>query len=135
MIGASRPLAMVGQPTARLNVTPMIDVVMCLIIFFLIVGKLAADKLAAVDLPPGSAGAEVVGLDPVIVNLLDDGGELTILVDGFELSRDRLGMALEPGRTVEIRASRSLPYGLVKPVLTACREAGVGSVSLATEGV
>ena len=35
----------------HLNVTPLIDIVMVLIIFFLLVGQLAMDRKGAVDLP------------------------------------------------------------------------------------
>ena len=40
------------------NATPLIDVVMCLIIFFLLVGKLASDRGAAVRLPESARGHE-----------------------------------------------------------------------------
>lgn len=39
-----------------INVTPLIDVVMCLIIFFLIVGKLAHEQGARVNLPATGLG-------------------------------------------------------------------------------
>lgn len=39
-----------------INVTPLIDVVMCLIIFFLIVGKLAHEQGARVNLPSTGLG-------------------------------------------------------------------------------
>jgi biopolymer transport protein ExbD len=42
--------------TEPVNVTPLIDVVMCLIIFFLIVGKLAGDQAALVRLPASTIG-------------------------------------------------------------------------------
>ena len=40
----------------EINVTPLIDVVMCLIIFFLIVGKLAQDGQVGVRLPESGVG-------------------------------------------------------------------------------
>ena len=39
------------QPAGKFNVTPLIDVVMVLIIFYLIVGKLAAERQGHVKLP------------------------------------------------------------------------------------
>ena len=124
-----------GQKAARINVTPMIDVVMCLIVFFLIVGKLAADRLAPVELPEGGSGQERLGADPIIVNVVPgDGGEgVEVIVDGLVIAPDRLGGVLTPGRAVELRASRRLAYGQVRPVLDACRAAGVPRISLATE--
>ena len=40
----------------HLNVTPLIDIVMVLIIFFLLVGQLAMDRKGAVDLPEAASG-------------------------------------------------------------------------------
>ena len=39
------------SPVDKINVTPLIDVVMVLIVFYLIVGKLATDSAARVELP------------------------------------------------------------------------------------
>lgn len=132
---ASRAIALRarGQKAARINVTPMIDVVMCLIVFFLIVGKLAADRLAPVELPEGGAGQERLGADPIIVNVVPIEGGVEVIVDGLAIAPDRLAGALEPGRPVELRASRRLAYGQVRPILDACRAAGVRQIALATE--
>ena len=40
--------------SGKINVTPLIDVVMVLIVFYLIVGKLAADRKAPVQLLKGA---------------------------------------------------------------------------------
>ena len=40
----------------KINVTPMIDVVMCLIVFYLIVGRLAADQRSGMRLPRHGRG-------------------------------------------------------------------------------
>jgi len=106
-----------------INVTPLIDVVMCLIIFFLIVGKLASDA-SAVRLP-GSAVGRVPGEDggrrPLVISMalasapgatppVSWGGVMArVFVDGQSVSgpgelegllRERLGgspAATEPG--------------------------------------
>jgi len=56
-------------PTAKINVTPLIDVVMVLIIFYLIVGKLAAERQGHVQLPSSAVGVQAETHDPVIVTI------------------------------------------------------------------
>ncbi len=124
----------------KINLTPMIDVVMVLIIFFLIVGQLATDRLEPVDLPFAQTAALPEPADPVLIHVVRREDGVRVLSQGVELdvqgleSMLRETMALSPNRPVRVRADKSLPYSQVKPVLDACRQAGVAAVSLATEG-
>ena len=142
-----------------INVTPLIDVVMCLIIFFLIVGKLAANEKARVQLPGSSIGQVAERQDAVVVSVARDttnparpvalisiDGEL--VKDGEELVR-RLQTRLEiqarlaaritreepqpiSRGKVTVRADKDLPYEAVEPVLTACAKLGINRVDYAT---
>jgi biopolymer transport protein ExbD len=55
--------------TEGINVTPLIDVVMCLIIFFLIVGKLATERGMAVRLPDAASGHEEQATEVIVVTI------------------------------------------------------------------
>ena len=134
-----------GQPVFEaVNVTPLIDVVMVMIIFFLIVGKLATDADARLRLPqsgigtttqqpgrtitvtPGSESSAHGAFGGVEVRL-----EQQLLRAGAELEA-----ALRAGGTdapVTLRAHRDLPFEAVAPVLAACSRAGIIGVRLATE--
>lgn len=133
-----------------INVTPLIDVVMCLIIFFLIVGKLSADRSQQVKLPETRHGESAKAQDPMVVDVLHAaagapgaawlGGVGRVLVSGREVAdatmlenilRDRI--LDRPGTAIEVRADRDLPYAAVEPVLRAAGKAGARSVRLATE--
>jgi len=130
----------VAHGAGRINVTPMIDVVMVLIVFFLLVGKLAAERYAPVDLPASRAGAPPDRGDALVINVVPAPGGTSLVIDGVELSVEsvesvvRRTRAEHPQRPVRVRADRSLAYGAVRPVIEACRRAGVSSVALATEG-
>ncbi len=145
-----------------INVTPLIDVVMCLVIFFLIVGKLAADA-SAVRLPESGFGradrtdrAVVVAVAPALPGVpgavdLGSGTRARIWIDGVAISgpnelagaiRDRGARVLAAlGRPedaladlpVQVRADRSLPFAAVEPVLKACADLGITGVRLAAE--
>jgi len=121
----------------RINVTPMIDVVMVLIIFFLLVGRLAGERLGPVDLPsaPGGLAADGAG-DEVIVTVRDADGSLDVRVNGRPADPANAASLVrasggDGSYAVRLRAERSLGYGRVRPIVQACREAGATEVRLA----
>jgi biopolymer transport protein ExbD len=143
------------QPAGKINVTPLIDVVMVLIIFYLIVGKLAAERQGHVELPTSGIGTQADTHDPVIITIEGIGNEGTqpdssvpasslpsprILVNGTQVPSGGLlavltaRVAADPGSTVvQVRADRRLPYSDIAPVIKACREAGLTTLRLITE--
>jgi biopolymer transport protein ExbD len=131
-----------GAGVGHVNVTPMIDVVMCLIVFYLIVGKLAADQRSNVPLPVSEKGLTEKPSDHIVINIVPvarGSAESRIVIDTREVPMDGLEAAIrerlgaKPGMVVEIRGSRDLRYGEIARVIRACKEAGVESVRLATE--
>jgi len=126
----------------KINVTPLIDVVMCLIVFYLIVGKLAADRQARIDLPAAGLGQPETSERAIVINImpLDPGqSRPRILIGDVPVADADLERALAaqlaatPGLSVQLRADRSLDYGAIAPVIEACRRTGLASVRLATE--
>ncbi len=118
----------------HINVTPLIDVVMCLIIFYLIVGQLASARLEEVSLPSTRSGVETRPGEGLVINILP-GPKVFLGVE--PLSVAELTQALKAraggGPEVQLRADKSLAYGDVQPVLRACREAGLTKVRLVTQ--
>ena len=124
-----------------LDMTPMIDIVLLLLIFFLTTAQLARESRAELDLPDerGEQATEVerAGL---IVNVLPDGslliGEKQVSLQ--ELEAIAIGQVLgsrdEKGRLVRplVRADRNAPAERLNEVFNALRRAGTGSVRLAT---
>ena len=138
-----------GWGGGHVNVTPMIDVVMCLIVFYLIVGRLASQQLATIELPPSAVGKEEHRSEVLVVNLVlpedaaPSGDEVPgagIVVDGRELDGPRALEAVirqrlleKPETAVQIRAERRMPYAQVEPALHACARAGASTVQLMAE--
>lgn len=130
------------QPVGKINVTPLIDVVMCLIVFYLIVGKLAADRQARIQLPDAGIGAPEGSERAIVINIMPlDPGQARprILVGDMPVAEADLEnvlkaqLAATPGLNIQLRADRSLDYGAIAPVIEACRRTGLASVRLATE--
>lgn len=123
--------------SARVNVTPMIDVVMVLIIFYLLVGQLAMDRRASIVLPTSATGIEQTArVDPIVIGITREGQRS---INGMAIELERLeaqisGMlARAPGTPVRVRADRDTPHRFVRPVLNILRRLGVGRVELVTE--
>ncbi len=121
-----------------MNMTPMIDVVFLLIIFFLVSSHLAQQETQLeLNLPTALTGDESIetATERVTINLKADGvvllgaGEASLseLATRLAYERDRADLPIE----VRIRADQTIDFGAVKPVLVACAKAGVWDVSFA----
>jgi len=134
-----------GEDTvAPVNMTPLIDVVLCMIVFFLIVGRLAETQRSPMELPESISGRADMPQDSFVINIDpggrdgDPGAGPIVMVDdeivGYAAvtSLLRARLSREPNVVVQIRAPRDAPFGLVEPALDACAEAGVRDVRLAT---
>jgi biopolymer transport protein ExbD len=122
----------------QINMTPLIDVVFLLIIFFLVSSHLARQETQlALDLPAATSGEHEphVARPRVTINVLADGKVLLgssvaapeELASRLRYEREHTSEALE----VRIRGDRTVPYGHIKPILLACAEAGVWNVTFA----
>ena len=125
------------------NMTPMIDVVFLLIIFFLVSSHLARQETQLeLDLPDAATGESADDdreARRVVVNVLPDpqpdrriqvGGTLMDtgqLTELIRYERQRTPGALE----VRIRSHRRVPYRFIEPILLACQRAGAWNVTFA----
>ncbi|MBC8353032.1 MAG: biopolymer transporter ExbD [Planctomycetes bacterium] len=117
------------------NMTPMIDVVFLLIIFFLVSSHLAKQE-AQMDLPlPVADSGEESNdeLTRLTLNVTEDG---SMLLAGRRLDRDELKQRLndardEHGKDVEIRirGDRNVPYSAVSPIMLSCARTGIWKVT------
>lgn len=130
--GASR-----GRPVADINVTPMADVIITLLIIFMVMTPMF-DGDDRVRLPAAEHGGTLQGAGPLVLRVRDDGSVLigdqridSIGLLAVEL-RDRRVHLAEPPRLVRVEADASLDYSQVARVLDACREAGARDLVLVT---
>lgn len=128
--------------STKINVTPLIDVVMCLIVFYLIVGKLAADNQAKVNLPGSASGVTPDSVAGSVITIAPPdapAAPVVMMLDGQVMSAVQLTYALRDiangpdPQPVQLRADRRLSYGQLRPVIDACRDAGLPSVRLTTQ--
>lgn len=113
----------------QFNITPLIDIVFLLIIFFLVASHFVrSDTLEAVDLPQASAAnTDENPAHRLTITILADG---RYAVSGEYLSREQIleritvlaTAAKEQGDPpeVRIRADRTQTFGFVRPLLEQC---------------
>ncbi|PCJ84563.1 MAG: biopolymer transporter ExbD [Thiotrichaceae bacterium] len=133
MIGSSSNLDH-HQPISEINVTPMVDVMLILLVIFILTAPLLAQSIK-VNLP---RTVNVEAAEPAVVhlNLYADGRyELAgIEVDAITLS-DLLSKQLksQPDLVLSLNADASVPYQQVAQLLAIARRAGLKRLSLATQ--
>ncbi len=118
--------------------TPMIDVVFLLIIFFLVSSHLAKQETQMdLDLPVASMGDEDIDQTTprITINVKADG---SLWLAGRRVRRDKLASRLSASKSakgdgieVRIRGSRDTAYANVEPVMLACTKAGIWKVKYA----
>jgi biopolymer transport protein ExbD len=120
------------------DMTPMIDIVFQLIIFFLVTGHLVKqESQMPLPLPVAASGEEELDDGgPRVTIHVQASGEImvgTSAVNLAELSerlaerRTAAGTSLE----VRIRSDRRVPYRVVEPIMRACAQVGIWNVTFA----
>jgi len=119
----------------RVNLTPMIDVVFLLIIFFLVSSHMARqESQMPLPLPDAVSGEEVeTEGERVVINVLGDG---TLMLAGREVNPTELQkrLSVEKGRRdahleVRIRGDRNVPFQAVQPILLSISKSGISNVT------
>lgn len=120
---------------SEINVTPLVDVMLVLLIIFMITTPLLEQGIP-IDLPQ----TQTTSLDPTETQMVI---EITKNQDVFLEKQKHSIKTLEKGlvqalkkskrREVFIRADRTVPYGFVAKVMAAVKSAGITRVGLVTE--
>jgi len=136
------PLKLEPMEDPALNLTPMVDVVMNLVMFFLVTthfSKAEQEQQYPVELPKVTAAQPLTGLpDEIVVNVSGDG---TIYLGKQQRTADALEQELRAAVTrykeqeVMIRGEADGPYQHVMTVLNICHRAGITNLRLANRAV
>jgi biopolymer transport protein TolR len=124
-------------PMAEINVTPLVDVMLVLLIIFMVTAPMLTAGVP-VDLPDSRANALPQEQQEITVSITGDG---TIYLDEIALAPgelpDRLatiGCGVGEGSQVTLRADRTLDYGRVMAVMGELNRAGCNRIALVTHG-
>ncbi|MGH0032832.1 MAG: ExbD/TolR family protein [Myxococcota bacterium] len=119
---------------AEINITPLTDVFLVLLIIFMVTSSVVANQSKQIDLP----GAEVSDTTPqgVTVTVNEDG---EILVNDAPTSTENLYGALEAAlsdareKLVILRGDKAVQLGQAVNILDLAQQAGATGIALATK--
>jgi biopolymer transport protein ExbD len=145
---------------AHPNVTPLIDIVMCLIIFFMLVAKIGVSTGAEkMDIPSSILGNRITDMDNTLTLNVRPGAldepQVTALIQNANGEHKQTELSLRDPVTgqnqllntlkmyhdrndqfkVIIRGEADMPYRFLSPVLIACADANVRNVNFNTKKV
>jgi len=118
-----------------INITPLVDVVLVLLIIFMVVTPML-QRGKSVELPKAKHAVAGQGAEPAFISVTKD-GNVFVEQEKRPASREEVVAAMkaaaEAGKRVMIKADTDADYGKVRPVLDWASKAKLKGVSLAAE--
>ena len=122
-----------------LNLTPLIDIVFLLVIFFLVASHAArTESTEPVELPLASEGddGQAEGPRRLVVTVTADqvlhvGGRIVTLDQVADLLAEAETEKQDAAYEVRIRGDRRVPFHVVEPLMIACAQAGITRIGYA----
>ncbi len=135
--GRSRGSSGRRAPMAEINVTPLVDVMLVLLIIFMVTAPMLASGVP-VELPESRANALDQQPDQVTIAIDREG---FIYIDDTQVETGAFASALSAvncggagAPLITLRADRALDYGRVMAVMGELNRSGCNSISLVTQG-
>lgn len=124
-----------GKPVSEINVTPLVDVMLVLLIIFMVSAPMMKEGMK-VDLPEAEARALQTQTQDLTITINQD---RTLDINGSPIDLARLDVILEQIReqrgveSVYLQADKSIPYGYVVEVMSLIRSTGLTKIGLVTQ--
>jgi biopolymer transport protein TolR len=122
-------------PLAEINVTPMVDVMLVLLVIFMVAAPLLTVGVP-VNLPKTSAAEITEPQKPIVVSMNASGeyfiGDDKVAPDALKTQLAVLAQG-DPTRIVYVRGDRTIEYGKLMDLLGLVNTAGFAKVSLIAE--
>lgn len=122
------------RPMAEINVTPMVDVMLVLLVIFIVAAPLLTTGVE-VNLPEATTPNLAQENQAVTVTINKDG----VTLQSLPVDLDKLGARLKavteanPDVRIYVRADKSLAYGVVMDVMSQIYQAGLRNAALVTD--
>ncbi len=120
-----------GGPMADINVTPLVDVMLVLLIIFMITAPLMTHKVV-VKLPEASLNKKPdIRIPPITITVKANGeiywGDAFVTQDAFEAKLDTM-VLLDPQPQLDVRADKDTKYKLIEQATTTAKDHGIRKV-------
>ena len=128
-----------SQPMSDINMTPLIDVMLVLLVIFILTAPLMSSSLK-LDLPKAD-GAAASDAPAVLAVAIDAQGRLFLGEDALDAKTEREQVAVRvraaaqrnPATEVQLRADSRVPYGRVAELIGWVQAAGLTRIGFVTE--
>ncbi len=132
------PLKTAPPEEPTLNLTPMIDVILTLVIFFMVASRFNDEEKALGVKVPTVSGQSAASAAPApqVISVFSDGH---VMLGKQPISLDELTKQLTEARgqhrklSVIVRGDRNTTHGRMTEVYEACRAAGISEVAISVK--
>lgn len=120
---------------SEINVTPLVDVMLVLLIIFMVTAPMMRRGIA-VDLPKTEAGELPAEEEKLIISINKD---REIFINSTKIPFDELEQRIEgiarlrADKEIFLRADADIPYGFVVQTMALIRKAGISKLGMITE--
>jgi biopolymer transport protein TolR len=124
-----------NAPMSEINVTPMVDVMLVLLVIFMVTAPLLTVGVP-VQLPKTKAAAMTNPDEPIVISVEKEG---KVFLQETEIALDEIGPRLaaitanKPDTTIYVRADQDTNYGMFAQVLAELQASGFSKVGLITD--
>lgn len=126
-----------AQPMSDINVTPLVDVMLVLVVIFILAAPLLAHSIR-LELPrAATAQPRPTSAMPAVMVQLEHTGQ--VWLDGHALSPEALAARLveiaaqQPQTEIQLRADARVPYGRVVQIIDAAHAAGLQRIGFVAQ--
>ena len=124
-----------SEPMSEINVTPMVDVMLVLLVIFILTAPLMASSIK-LDLPKTDA-AKASEAPKFVTLVVDKTGQIflndqPIALDALKISLTQTAVK-NPDTEVQLRADEAVPYGKVVEVMGAAQKAGLNRIGFVAD--
>jgi biopolymer transport protein TolR len=126
-----------GGPIADINVTPLVDVMLVLLIIFMVAAPMMTSGVP-IDLPQTQAGALNAQTQPITISIKQDGQVFLqeTQIDAADIAAKLQAIATTGyNERIFVRGDGKAPYGVIADVMSRIQEAGYKNIGLVTQQI
>jgi biopolymer transport protein ExbD len=129
-----------GEAVCEINVTPMVDVLLCLLIIFMVASPKPPNEQISITMPKDPlTKTSTPAPDSKLLVTVEPDGSAKLGLEALSSDYDAMVKQFENNEKVKtddkvvITGKPTTPYGEIIRVMTAAHEAGIGDVSIGSE--